>query len=111
MLLCPSHALPCLVDRVLSALVGSSCHARHLLLRCLAALERLGSGSGGCLPPLCFPYLFCIGIARLLSSHFSQFVISAESLRSQLKRLRIHPSNLVFLYSSDELPPANVENK
>jgi hypothetical protein len=42
---------------------------------------------------------------------FYQYFISAESVRSQLKRLRIHPSNLVFLYSSDELPPADVESK
>lgn len=35
--------------------------------------------------------------------------VAAESLRSQVKRLRIHPSVLVFLYSSDELPPLDVE--
>jgi len=39
-----------------------------------------------------------------------QFFIAAESLRSQLKRLRIHPSLLVFLISSDELPPEDVES-
>lgn len=38
-----------------------------------------------------------------------QYFIAQESLRSQVKRLRIHPSILVFLYSSDELPPSNVE--
>jgi len=38
-----------------------------------------------------------------------QYFISAESVRSQAKRLRIHPSVLVFLYSSDELPPLEVE--
>jgi len=36
--------------------------------------------------------------------------IAKNSMDSQLKRLRRHTSNLVFLYSSDELPPANVEN-
>jgi len=39
-----------------------------------------------------------------------QYLVAQESLRSQLRRLRIHPSVLVFLYSSDELPPAKVEN-
>lgn len=39
----------------------------------------------------------------------AQYFIAQESLRSQVKRLRIHPSVLVFLYSSDELPPKNVE--
>ena len=32
-----------------------------------------------------------------------------ESLRSQVKRQRIHPSVLTFFYASDELPPSNVE--
>eukprot|EP01114_Cavostelium_apophysatum_P018472 TRINITY_DN5716_c0_g1_i1.p1 TRINITY_DN5716_c0_g1~~TRINITY_DN5716_c0_g1_i1.p1 ORF type:complete len:872 (-),score=202.83 TRINITY_DN5716_c0_g1_i1:1-2616(-) len=39
----------------------------------------------------------------------AQYDISRESLRSQVKRLRIHPSILTFLYSSDELPPEEVE--
>lgn len=34
-----------------------------------------------------------------------------ESVRAQAKRLRIHPSLLVFLYSSDELPPPEVESE
>jgi exo-1,4-beta-D-glucosaminidase len=38
-----------------------------------------------------------------------QFAVSADSLRWQLRRLRVHPSVLVFLYSSDELPPVDVE--
>eukprot|EP01102_Stenamoeba_stenopodia_P021025 TRINITY_DN8370_c0_g1_i1.p1 TRINITY_DN8370_c0_g1~~TRINITY_DN8370_c0_g1_i1.p1 ORF type:complete len:621 (-),score=123.06 TRINITY_DN8370_c0_g1_i1:112-1974(-) len=38
-----------------------------------------------------------------------QFFISGESVRSQAKRLRIHPSVLVFLYSSDQLPPLDIE--
>lgn len=37
------------------------------------------------------------------------YLVASESVRSQVKRLRIHPSMLVFLYSSDELPPADVE--
>eukprot|EP01127_Copromyxa_protea_P003105 TRINITY_DN12975_c0_g1_i1.p1 TRINITY_DN12975_c0_g1~~TRINITY_DN12975_c0_g1_i1.p1 ORF type:complete len:849 (-),score=178.09 TRINITY_DN12975_c0_g1_i1:68-2257(-) len=37
--------------------------------------------------------------------------VAGESLRSQVKRLRIHASILVFLYSSDELPPAYVETE
>lgn len=32
-----------------------------------------------------------------------------ESLRSQIKRLRRFPSIATFLYSSDQLPPPNVE--
>ncbi len=46
---------------------------------------------------VCVPQLF-VGIYLL------------ESLRSQLKRLRIHPSVLVFLTSSDELPPVHVQH-
>eukprot|EP01119_Soliformovum_irregulare_P013748 TRINITY_DN3693_c0_g1_i1.p1 TRINITY_DN3693_c0_g1~~TRINITY_DN3693_c0_g1_i1.p1 ORF type:complete len:870 (+),score=213.72 TRINITY_DN3693_c0_g1_i1:64-2673(+) len=38
-----------------------------------------------------------------------QFEISRKSLQSQIARLRIHASVLVFLYSSDELPPIQVE--
>eukprot|EP01112_Ceratiomyxa_fruticulosa_P019764 TRINITY_DN6550_c0_g1_i1.p1 TRINITY_DN6550_c0_g1~~TRINITY_DN6550_c0_g1_i1.p1 ORF type:complete len:883 (-),score=174.13 TRINITY_DN6550_c0_g1_i1:14-2662(-) len=38
-----------------------------------------------------------------------QYYVSAESMRTQIKRLRIHPSVLVFLLSSDELPPQKVE--
>eukprot|EP00026_Physarum_polycephalum_P002410 Phypoly_transcript_02416.p1 GENE.Phypoly_transcript_02416~~Phypoly_transcript_02416.p1 ORF type:complete len:883 (+),score=118.98 Phypoly_transcript_02416:39-2651(+) len=37
------------------------------------------------------------------------YFIAEESVRSQVKRLRIHPSILVFLYSSDLLPPQDVE--
>eukprot|EP00026_Physarum_polycephalum_P002544 Phypoly_transcript_02551.p1 GENE.Phypoly_transcript_02551~~Phypoly_transcript_02551.p1 ORF type:complete len:867 (+),score=95.81 Phypoly_transcript_02551:136-2736(+) len=37
------------------------------------------------------------------------YLIAQESLRSQAKRLRIHPSIFVFLYSSDLLPPKKVE--
>lgn len=37
------------------------------------------------------------------------FHVAMESLRSQVKRLRIHPSVMMFLYSSDELPPKDVE--
>ncbi len=40
-----------------------------------------------------------------------QYYVAGESLRSQLKRLRIHPSTLVFFYSSDELPPVDVEKE
>ena len=32
-----------------------------------------------------------------------------ESLRSQVKRLRRFPSVVTFLYSSDQLPPPEVE--
>lgn len=32
-----------------------------------------------------------------------------ESMRSQAKRQRIHPSVLTFMYASDELPPQHVE--
>eukprot|EP01084_Bolivina_argentea_P078351 142152_1 len=35
--------------------------------------------------------------------------IAKESITSQIKRLRIHPSNLLFMYSSDELPPKDIE--
>jgi exo-1,4-beta-D-glucosaminidase len=37
------------------------------------------------------------------------YMIARESVRSQVKRLRIHPSVIVFMYSSDLLPPATVE--
>jgi exo-1,4-beta-D-glucosaminidase len=36
-------------------------------------------------------------------------VVAAESLRSQLRRLRNHPSLLAFLYGSDNVPPPAVE--
>ncbi len=35
--------------------------------------------------------------------------VAYESLRSQVKRLRIHPSVIVFLYGSDQLAPPNIE--
>ena len=38
-----------------------------------------------------------------------QYFVANESLRSEVKRLRIHASNLVFMYSSDLLPPKDVE--
>jgi len=38
-----------------------------------------------------------------------QRIVAAQSIATQAKRLRIHPSVLVFLYSSDELPPQSVE--
>lgn len=38
-----------------------------------------------------------------------QFQIASESVRCQVKRLRIHASILVFMYSSDQLPPQNIE--
>ena len=38
-----------------------------------------------------------------------QYRIAVNSMRSQLKRLRINPSILVFFYSSDEMPPVRVE--
>jgi exo-1,4-beta-D-glucosaminidase len=38
------------------------------------------------------------------------YEIAQQSVRSQVKRLRIHPSVFVFVYSSDELPPTKVEN-
>jgi len=41
----------------------------------------------------------------------AQHTIASESLRSQVQRMRVHPSILVFLYSSDELPPVQVENE
>ena len=37
--------------------------------------------------------------------------IATESLRSQLLRLRTHPSVLVWLYGSDNPPPADVEKE
>ncbi|KAH3767001.1 glycosyl hydrolase family 2 [Pelomyxa schiedti] len=37
--------------------------------------------------------------------------VAAESTRSQVKRLRIHPSVFVFLYGSDEAPPLDVESE
>lgn len=38
-----------------------------------------------------------------------QMTTAATSLRDQIRRLRAHPSVVMFLYSSDELPPPNVE--
>ena len=38
-----------------------------------------------------------------------QYEVARESTRSQVRRMRRHPSMLVFLYSSDQLPPADVE--
>eukprot|EP01105_Mastigella_eilhardi_P009637 TRINITY_DN2269_c0_g1_i1.p1 TRINITY_DN2269_c0_g1~~TRINITY_DN2269_c0_g1_i1.p1 ORF type:complete len:914 (+),score=128.61 TRINITY_DN2269_c0_g1_i1:84-2825(+) len=38
-----------------------------------------------------------------------QMHIAEESTRSQAKRLRIHPSVVVFMYASDEIPPEHVE--
>jgi hypothetical protein len=35
--------------------------------------------------------------------------LAAESLRSQVKRLRRFPSMTTFLYSSDQMPPPDVE--
>ena len=35
--------------------------------------------------------------------------VAVESLRSQVKRLRRFPSVVTFLYSSDQLPPPEVE--
>ena len=35
--------------------------------------------------------------------------VAQESLRSTVQFLRSHPSVFVFLYGSDESPPANVE--
>jgi exo-1,4-beta-D-glucosaminidase len=40
-----------------------------------------------------------------------QYNVSAESMQSQVMRLRIHPSVMVFMLSSDELPPYNVEEE
>src|ERR1044071_2755342 len=72
-------------------------------------------------PDLFFDYCDQLGILVLPGwcccdawQHWSswgpeQYYIAQESLRSQVKRMRIHPSVLVFLYSSDELPPTNVE--
>lgn len=39
----------------------------------------------------------------------TQYAIAAASMHTQLGRLRIHPSILVFLYGSDEAPPMEVE--
>lgn len=39
----------------------------------------------------------------------AQHAISVASMRSQARRLRIHPSVIGFFISSDELPPAEVE--
>jgi len=36
-------------------------------------------------------------------------IVAQASVQDQMIRLRRHPSMLVFLYSSDELPPENVE--
>ena len=38
------------------------------------------------------------------------YTVAAESLRSQLRRLRNHPSILAFLYGSDNAPPPQAEN-
>jgi exo-1,4-beta-D-glucosaminidase len=38
-----------------------------------------------------------------------QYFVASESLRSEVRRTRIHPSILAFFYSSDEIPPADVE--
>jgi exo-1,4-beta-D-glucosaminidase len=38
-----------------------------------------------------------------------QYHVAIESMRSQLRRLRIHASVLVFMYSSDDMPPERVE--
>ena len=38
-----------------------------------------------------------------------QYKIAIESMRTQMRRLRIHPSILVFLYSSDDMPPVELE--
>ena len=38
-----------------------------------------------------------------------EYHVAIESMSTQLKRLRIHPSILVFLYSSDDMPPERVE--
>jgi len=38
-----------------------------------------------------------------------QYHVAVESMRTQMRRLRIHPSVLVFLYSSDDMPPERVE--
>jgi len=37
--------------------------------------------------------------------------VAMESTRSQVKRLRIHPSVFVFLYGSDEAPPLDTEKE
>lgn len=39
-----------------------------------------------------------------------QHIIAKNSLRSQARRIRIHPSSFFFLISSDELPPVEVEH-
>ena len=38
-----------------------------------------------------------------------QYVVAGDSLRDQLMRMRIHPSAIAFWYSSDQLPPPDVE--
>ena len=38
-----------------------------------------------------------------------QVTVAMDSVRSQVKRLRIHPSSFCFLLSSDELPPEDIE--
>jgi exo-1,4-beta-D-glucosaminidase len=38
-----------------------------------------------------------------------QIEVAMDSVRSQIKRLRIHPSSFFFLLSSDELPPVKIE--
>jgi len=45
--------------------------------------------------------------------HWTQqtHTVASESIRTQLKRLRIHASVLVFFYSSDTLPPVDVEKE
>jgi hypothetical protein len=35
--------------------------------------------------------------------------MSGTQILTQVKRLRIHPAVIVFLYGSDENPPPNVE--
>ena len=37
------------------------------------------------------------------------YVVARESLRSQVRRLAVHASVITFFYSSDELPPEDVE--
>ena len=38
-----------------------------------------------------------------------QYWVARMSTKSQVKRLRIHPSVFVFVYSSDIIPPPRVE--
>jgi exo-1,4-beta-D-glucosaminidase len=40
-----------------------------------------------------------------------QHQVAVASTRDQAKRLRIHPSMLAFWYSSDDVPPADVEKE